>query len=126
MTTTTPGAGTTTITAMTDTGVYLEKLALFGRIARQEGLFVSPAETEDAVSILLELGVADRETVKAALRTVYAKSREQQLRFDRVFDSFFLSEDAIRAIDKRHQAEELERAKARQQAAQELADTQPE
>ena len=125
MTTTTPPVGVT-ITAMTDTGVYLEKLALFGRIARQEGLFVSPAETEDAVSILLELGVADRETVKAALRTVYAKSREQQLRFDRVFDSFFLSEDAIRAIDRKHREEELERAKARQQAAQELADTQPE
>ena len=86
---------------------------------------VSPAETEDAVAILMELGFAERETVKTALRTVYAKSREQQLRFDRVFDSFFLSEDAIRAIDKRHQAEELERAKARQQAAEELDPVYP-
>ena len=119
MTTTTPPAGTT-ITAMLDTAVYLDKLALFGRILRQEGMFVSPAETEDAVSILLDLGFCERETVKAALRTVYAKSREQQLRFDRVFDSFFLSEDAIRAIDKKHREEELERAKARQQAAQDL------
>ena len=105
---------------MLDTAVYLDKLALLGRILRGEGLFVSPAETEDAASILMELGFADRETVKAALRTVYAKSREQQLRFDRVFDSFFLSEDAIRAIDRRHQQEELERAKALQQAAEEL------
>ena len=111
---------------MPDTEVYLEKLAMLGRILRQEGLFVSPAETEDAVSILLELGVADRETVKAALRTVYAKSREQQLRFDRVFDSFFLSEDAIRAIDQKHREEELARAQARQQAEQELRDAQPE
>ena len=110
---------------MLDAAVYLDKLALFGRILRQEGMFVSPAETEDAVSILMELGFAERETVKTALRTVYAKSREQQLRFDRVFDSFFLSEDAIRAIDKRHQAEELERAKARQQAAEELDPVYP-
>lgn len=107
---------------MLDTAVYLDKLALLGRILRQEGLFVSPSETADAVSILLELGFDDRETVKAALRTVYAKSREQQLRFDRVFDSFFLSEDAIRALDKKHTEQELERAKARQQAAQDLAD----
>lgn len=116
--TTTPPAGTAT--AMLDAAVYLDKLALFGRILRQEGMFVSPAETEDACRILLELGFAERETVKAALRTVYAKSREQQLRFDRVFDSFFLSEDAIRAIDERHRAEELERAKAREAAARDL------
>lgn len=105
---------------MPDAAVYLDKLALFGRILRQEGLSAGLHETEDAVSILLDLGMAERETVKAALRTVYAKSRDQQLRFDRIFDSFFLSEDAIRAIDKRHREQELERARARQQAEQEL------
>ena len=110
---------------MLDAAVYLDKLALFGRILRQEGMFVSPAETEDACRILLELGFSDRETVKTALRTVYAKSRAQQLRFDRVFDSFFLSEDAIRAIDRKHREEELERAKAREQAAQDLEGENP-
>ncbi len=105
---------------MLDTEVYLDKLALFGRILRQEGLFVSPNENEDAANILLELGFADRETVKAALRTVYAKSREQQMRFDRIFDSFFLPEDAIRAIDRKHREQELEKAQARAQAEQEL------
>ncbi len=110
---------------MTDDGVYLDKLALFGRILRREGMFVSPAETEDACRILLDLGVADRTTVKAALRTVYAKSREQQLRFDRVFDSFFLSEDAIRAIDRRHREEELAQADMRRQAGQELRESDP-
>ena len=110
---------------MLDTDVYLDKLALFGRVLRQEGLFVSPSENSDAVSILLELGFADRETVKAALRTVYAKSREQQMRFDRIFDSFFLSEDLIRAIDKKHREEELERAKARQEAERELEGENP-
>ena len=120
---TTPTAAITT--AMLDTSVYLDKLALFGRILRQEGLFVSLNETEDACRILLEMGFEEREQVKAALRTVYAKSRDQQLRFDRVFDSFFLSEDAIRAIDRKHRAEELERAKARQQAADELKGESP-
>jgi len=115
----------TTITTMPDAGVYLDKLALFGRILRQEGLFVGLGETADAVSILLELGMADRETVKSALRTVYAKSREQQMRFDRIFDSFFLSEDAIRALDQKHREQELERAQARQQAEQELQGETP-
>jgi len=117
-----PAAPTTIIirTAMLDTDVYLDKLALFGRILRQEGLSVGLSENEDACRILLELGLTDRETVKAALRTVYAKSREQQLRFDRIFDSFFLSEDAIRAIDRKHREEELARALARQNADEEL------
>ncbi len=105
---------------MLDYEVYLEKLALFGRILRQEGLEVSPNETADACRILLELGFEDREVVKTALRTVYAKSRDEQLRYDRIFDSFFLGEDAIRAIDKKHTLQEQEHAKALEQAQQEL------
>ena len=105
---------------MVDYEVYLEKLALFGRILRQEGLEVSPNETADACRILLELGFEDRQVVKTALRTVYAKSRDEQLRFDRIFDSFFLSENAIRAIDKKHTEQEQEHAKALEQARQEL------
>jgi uncharacterized protein with von Willebrand factor type A (vWA) domain len=103
-----------------DLGVYLEKLALFGRILRQEGLDITPNETADAVRILMELGFDDRTVVKTALRTVYAKSRDEQLRFDRIFDSFFLSEDAIRALDKKHTEQELEHAKAVEQAEREL------
>jgi hypothetical protein len=105
---------------MVDCEVYLEKLALFGRILRQEGLEVSPNETADACRVLLELGFEDRQVVKTALRTVYAKSRDEQLRFDRIFDSFFLSEDAIRALDKKHMQQEQEHAKALEQARQEL------
>ena len=103
-----------------DLGVYLEKLALFGRILRQEGLDITPNETADAVRILMELGFDDRTVVKTALRTVYAKSRDEQLRFNRIFDSFFLSEDAIRALDKKHTEQELEHAKAVEQAEREL------
>ena len=105
---------------MIDTQVYLEKLSLFGRILRQEGLEVTPAETADACRILLELGFESREVVKTALRTVYAKNRDEQLRFDRIFDSFFLSEAVIRAIDKKHTQEELRQAEAAEQARREL------
>ena len=33
---------------MLDTEVYLEKLALFGRLLRQQGMEVSPKENADA------------------------------------------------------------------------------
>ena len=60
---------------MTDPDVYLEKLSYFSRMLRLDGLPISPKETADAAHILTELGFADREQVKTALRTVYAKSR---------------------------------------------------
>lgn len=116
----TAAAATTTITTMCETRVYLEKLSLFGQILRQEGLDVTTSETADACRILLELGFEDRNVVKTALRTVYAKNRDEQLRFDRIFDSFFLPEDSIRALDKKHSEQELAKAQAREQARQEL------
>lgn len=106
---------------MIDTEVYLEKLSLFGRLLRQEGLNVSPNETADACRILTELGFEDREIVRAALSTVYAKSREEQDKFNRVFNSFFISEDKIRALDKKHQEQEAQQAAARQQAEEDLS-----
>ena len=82
---------------MAEPEVYLEKLSAFSRMLRLEGLSVSPKETADASQILIALGLEDRERVKTALRTVYAKSREEQLTFDRVFDGFFISEERMRA-----------------------------
>ena len=82
---------------MDDPQVYLEKLSAFSRMLRLEGLSVSPRETGDASQILIALGMEDREQVKTALRTVYAKSREEQLTFDRVFGGFFIPEEAMRA-----------------------------
>ena len=81
---------------MDDPKVYLEKLTAFSRMLRLEGLALSPKETEDAAKLLTELGMGDRKAVKTALRTVYAKSREEQIAFDRCFDAFFLSEEAMR------------------------------
>lgn len=105
---------------MDDTGVYLKKLSAFARMLRLEGLTISPKETADAAKLLTDLGFADRELVKTALRTVYAKSREEQLSFDRVFDGFFVSEDAMRAQAKKHRQQEQEMAQQRQAADREL------
>lgn len=105
---------------MTDPAVYLEKLSYFSRMLRLEGLAVSPKETADAAQLLTVLGLEDREQVKAALRTVYAKSREEQLTFDRVFDGFFISEEAMRQQAQRQMQREAEMEQARREAEQEL------
>ena len=102
-------------TTMAEPEVYLEKLSAFSRMLRLQGLAVSPKETEDAGRLLITLGMEDRNRVKTALRTIYAKSREEQLTFDRVFDGFFISEEAMR----RQAQEQMEREKELQQNRQE-------
>ena len=84
---------------------------------------MGPQETADACEILTHLGFADREAVKTALRTVYAKSREGQLTFDRVFDGFFISEEAMREQAKRQMEKEQQMAAARQAAREDLQGT---
>lgn len=93
---------------MAEAGVYLEKISAFSKLLRQEGLSVSPRETEDAGRILAALGFEDRETVKTALRTVYAKSREEQLIFDKFFDGFFVSEEVMRKLVEEEMKREAE------------------
>ena len=105
---------------MVDPGVYLEKLSMFSRMLRLEGLPVSPQETADACALLAALGLEDREQVKAALRTVYAKSREEQNSFDRVFDGFFVSEETMRRQAREHMRREAELEQARRRAEEEL------
>ena len=105
---------------MAEPEVYLEKLSAFSRILRLEGLSVSPKETEDALRLLIALGMEDRERVKTALRTVYAKSREEQITFDRAFDGFFISEEAMRRQAKEQMEREKELQKHRQEAEEDL------
>jgi len=100
--------------------VYLEKLSAFSRILRAEGLSVSPKETADAAQLLASLNLEDREHVKTALRTVYAKSRDEQICFDRCFDSFFLSEEAMRKLAKEQLEKQQQMEQERQIAEQEL------
>ena len=108
---------------MADHRVYTEKLSLFSRMLQKHGMTVSPNETADACRILIDLGLADRETVKTALRTVYAKSREEQLTFDRVFDGFFISEEAMRDQARRQMEQERQMAQARKEADEDLMGT---
>lgn len=105
---------------MDESSVYLEKLSAFSRMLRLEGLSVSPKETEDAARILLNLGFEDREQVRTALRTVYAKSREEQITFDRVFDGFFISEEAMRQQAQEQMKREEEMMRSRQEVEEEL------
>ena len=105
---------------MAEPEVYLEKLSAFSRILRLEGLSVSPKETEDAGRLLIALGMEDRERVKTALRTGYAKSREEQITFDRAFDGFFISEEAMRRQAKEQMEREKELQKHRQEAEEDL------
>ena len=105
---------------MADAGVYLEKLSAFSRLLRQEGLSVSPRETEDAGRILIAMGLEDREQVKTALRTVYAKSREEQLIFDKFFDGFFVSEPVMRQMVEEEMKREAELQQNLKDAEEEL------
>ena len=105
---------------MADPQIYLEKISGFSRLLQLEGLSVSPQETADACRVLIELGVEDREQVKTALRTVYAKSREEQISFDRVFDGFFLSVEALKELAKKRKEQQEELEQQRQQAREEL------
>ena len=90
---------------MADPQVYLEKMSAFSRMLRLQGLLATPQETADACKMLIELGLEDKQQVKQALSAIYAKSREEQLIFDRVFDSFFISEEAMR----QHAAEQAQK-----------------
>ena len=105
---------------MADAGVYLEKLSVFSRMLRLHGLTVSPQETADAARLLTVLGFSDREQVKTALRTVFAKSREEQATFDRVFDGFFISEEKMRQQAKEQMEAEARQEQARREAEEEL------
>lgn len=100
--------------------VYLEKLAEFSSLLRQEGLSVGIQETVDAAQILSCLDLTDRETVRGALQAVYAKSREEQAVFRRAFDGFFVSVEQREALRRRREAEARELARRRAQAEQEL------
>lgn len=105
---------------MVDPGIYLEKLIAFAGILRQQGLNVSPKETEDACRILSAMGFEDRAQVKIALQTVYAKSREEQEIFQRVFDGFFITEEQMKQQAMERMQQEADLAQRRRQADEDL------
>ena len=95
----------------TTTNIYIEKITEFSRLLRREGFAVGLGESEDACRALEYVGFADRHVVKAALRTVVAKSQQELTAFDRVFDSFFISveqkqENIRRQLEQQQQLEQ--------------------
>ena len=105
---------------MDDHQVYLEKLSGFTRMLRQNGINATHQETADACSILIKLGLEDRETVKLALGSIYAKNREEQLILNRVFDGYFISEEAMRKQARQQAEREAQMEAARQEAQDQL------
>src|SRR5260370_40160936 len=61
---------------------------------RQSGAPAPLAGRIDAVHSLRHLPVADRDTVKAALRAVLVKTHDHELAFDTVFDLYFAAQAA--------------------------------
>lgn len=106
--------------AMDNPGIYLEKLSAFVRLLRMEGLVIGTNETADACRVLIALGLEQRELVKTALRTVFAKSHEEQSAFDRVFDAFFVSSEELLHRKENQKQQEQEFEQARRQADEEL------
>lgn len=105
---------------MDDHKVYLDKMAAFSRMLRLHGVSATHSETADACKILVELGMEDRETVREALSAIYAKSREEQLIFQNVFDGFFISEDVMRRQAKEQAQREAEMDAAKREAEEQL------
>ena len=105
---------------MDDPQVYLEKLSGFTRMLRFNGVNATHRETADACSVLLKIGFEDREQVRLVLSAIYAKTREEQLVFDRVFNGYFISEEAMRAQAKEQAKREAEMETARQEAQEQL------
>ncbi len=105
---------------MAEPAVYLEKLSVFARMLRLEGLPIGPQETADAAQVLISMGMEDRQAVKTALQTVFAKSREEQSIFNRVFDGFFISEEAMRAQAQEQMEKEAALEEGREQAEEDL------
>jgi len=87
--------------------VLFNKLSRFMAYLRKQGMQVGLSEAQDAVRALNMTGFEDRETVKAVLRSLTAKSAREQKVFDQCFDAFFVSEEEFQ------RAEEAEREASR-------------
>ena len=73
--------------------VFYNKICGFARYLRKQGMQVGLSETQDCLRALALTGFADRETMRAALRTLCAKSPRELDVFDQCFDAYFVSEE---------------------------------
>ena len=102
------------------TDIYTRHIAEFSALLRQEGLAVGLQETADACTVLNALDLTDRNTVRDALCAVYAKSHGEQQVFYRLFDAYFVSEEARQAMLRRQREEAEEMARRRAEMEQQL------
>ncbi|MEA4965884.1 MAG: VWA domain-containing protein [Oscillospiraceae bacterium] len=105
---------------MTKPSPYLEKLTEFARLLRREGLTVGPREIMDGAEALTLLGMEDRETVRVALRAIFAGSPQEQKAFDLVFDRYFVGQAQKESAAKAMGEAEEELARRRAQMEQDL------
>ncbi len=81
------------------------KVVEFTALLRRNGVRVSLAETMDAFRALDAIGLSDRDTVRAALRTTAVKRSVDVPTFDRLFDLYFSGlGEAIREVTAATQA----------------------
>jgi uncharacterized protein with von Willebrand factor type A (vWA) domain len=64
-------------------------LTRFIRALRSAGADISTAEAIDAAQVLALVGYSDRETMKTSLGVALAKSEEEKVLHDQLFDQFF-------------------------------------
>ena len=105
---------------MDDPKVYLDKLSGFAKLLRMNGVNATHQDTADACRLLIQIGFEDREMVKLVLRSVYAKSREAQLAFDRVFDGYFIDEEQMRKQAAEQAMQDAQREQAQKEAQEHL------
>ena len=95
--------------------VLYSKLTQFAGFLRKQGMRVGLGELQDAVRALNLTGFENRETVKAVLRALCAKSAREQSAFDQCFDSFFVSEEEFQKnLEAEREAERIYEDQRRQ------------
>jgi uncharacterized protein with von Willebrand factor type A (vWA) domain len=101
-------------------GISIENLVLFSKVLREAGIKAGIEETMDATRVIELLGLEDRETVRTALCSVYAKSKSEQLRFYNAFDAFFVGAHTRRKQEECKREAEEETAQRMREAEDEL------
>ena len=96
------------------------KLSQFADYLRRQGMQVGLSEVQDAARALHIAGFEDRETVKAVLCALFAKSAREQTVFGQCFDAFFVSEEQFRRNQEAEQESQRIFEEQRRRAEEEL------
>jgi len=100
--------------------VLYDKLIRFVDFLRLQGLAVGIQETQDALRALHMMGFEDRNTVRTALRTLFAASPREQEIFDKCFDMYFVSKEEFEKGQQAIREAQEEVARKRQELDDEL------